>query len=335
MKVSEFDYELPSELIAQEPVEPRDASRLMVLHRKTQRIEHRIFREIIEYLEPGDLLVLNVSKVIPARLYARKKTGASIEILLIERLEEGIWKCLVRPGQKVKKGTELVIDEDLSAVCLGRGEDGTRILKFQPQDDRLIFEKGRTPLPPYIKNEVPLERYQTVYAKEEGSVAAPTAGLHFTPELIEKLKKKGVQFAEVVLHVGIGTFRPVKVEEVEKHKMHEEFYQVPKETVRKLRETRERGNRIVAVGTTTVRTLETIARLPEQEEYVGKTDLFIYPPFEFKLVDALVTNFHLPRSTLLMLVAAFAGKDFVMEAYREAVKRRYRFFSFGDAMLIL
>jgi S-adenosylmethionine:tRNA ribosyltransferase-isomerase len=199
----------------------------------------------------------------------------------------------------------------------------------------LIFEKGRTPLPPYIKNEVPLERYQTVYAKEEGSVAAPTAGLHFTPELIEKLKKKGVQFAEVVLHVGIGTFRPVKVEEVEKHKMHEEFYQVTKETIKKLRETRERGNRIVAVGTTTVRTLETIARLPEQEEYVGKTDLFIYPPFEFKLVDALITNFHLPRSTLLMLVAAFAGKDFVMEAYREAVKRRYRFFSFGDAMLIL
>lgn len=335
MKVSEFDYELPPELIAQEPVEPRDASRLMVLHRKTKKIEHRIFREIVEYLEPDDLLVLNVSKVIPARLYARKKTGAHIEILLLDRLEEGIWRCLVKPGQKVKKGTELLIDNNLSAVCLDRSEDGTRILEFRPKNDDLILKKGKAPLPPYIKKEVPLDRYQTVYAKENGSVAAPTAGLHFTPELIEKLKEKGVEFAEIVLHVGIGTFRPVKVEEVEKHRMHEEYYRVPREAVRKIRETKEKGKRVVAVGTTTVRTLETIARLPEQEEYAGKTDLFIYPPFEFKMVDALITNFHLPRSTLLMLVAAFAGKDFIMEAYREAVKRRYRFFSFGDAMLIL
>ncbi|PLV59289.1 tRNA preQ1(34) S-adenosylmethionine ribosyltransferase-isomerase QueA [Thermotoga sp. KOL6] len=335
MKVSEFDYELPPELIAQEPVEPRDSSRLMVLHRSTRRIEHRIFWEIVEYLNPGDLLVLNVSKVIPARLFGKKKTGANIEILLLERVENGVWKCLVRPGQKVKKGVEIIINGDLSAVCIERSEDGTRIMEFHPKDDEIIFEKGRTPLPPYIKKEVPLERYQTVYAKEEGSVAAPTAGLHFTTELMDKLKEKGVEFAEVILHVGIGTFRPVKAEEVEKHKMHEEFYRVPRETVKKIEETRRKSRRIVAVGTTTVRTLETIARLPKREEYVGKTDLFIYPPFEFKLVDALITNFHLPRSTLLMLVSAFAGKDFVMEAYREAVKRRYRFFSFGDAMLIL
>ncbi|MCD6550892.1 tRNA preQ1(34) S-adenosylmethionine ribosyltransferase-isomerase QueA [Thermotoga sp.] len=335
MKVSEFDYELPSELIAQEPAEPRDSSRLMVLYRETKRIVHRIFREIVEYLEPGDLLVLNVSRVIPARLYARKKTGARIEILLLDRLKEGVWRCLVKPGQKVKKGTELLVDEELSATCLERGEDGTRILEFQPKNDRFILEKGKPPLPPYIKKEVPLDRYQTVYAREDGSVAAPTAGLHFTQELIERLKEKGVEFAEVVLHVGIGTFRPVKVEEVEKHRMHEEYYRVPKETVKKIRETKKRGKKVVAVGTTTVRTLETIARLPEQEEYAGKTDLFIYPPFEFRMVDALITNFHLPRSTLLMLVAAFAGKDFIMEAYREAVRKRYRFFSFGDAMLIL
>lgn len=248
MKVSEFDYELPPELIAQEPVEPRDASRLMVLHRKTKKIEHRIFREIVEYLEPGDLLVLNVSKVIPARLYAKKKTGAHIEILLLDRLEEGIWRCLVKPGQKVKKGTELLIDNNLSAVCLDRSEDGTRILEFRPKNDDLILKKGKAPLPPYIKKEVPLDRYQTVYAKENGSVAAPTAGLHFTPELIEKLKEKGVEFAEIVLHVGIGTFRPVKVEEVEKHRMHEEYYRVPREAVRKIRETKEKGKRVVALG---------------------------------------------------------------------------------------
>jgi len=334
MKISEFDYELPPELIAQEPVEPRDACRLMVLDRTTRSIEHRIFRDIVEYVEPGDLLVLNVSKVIPARLIAKKETGATVEILLLERVREGVWKCLVRPGQRVKDGTRLSVS-DLKAVCLGREEGGIRILEFSTTEDSEILRRGKAPLPPYVKKEVPLEKYQTVYAKEEGSVAAPTAGLHFTPELLSRLKEKGVEFAEVVLHVGIGTFRPVKVEEVEKHKMHEEYYRVPEETVEKIEETKKRGRRVIAVGTTVVRTLETIARLPKRKSYVGKTDLFIYPPFEFKMVDALITNFHLPRSTLLMLVCAFAGKDFVMEAYKEAVRQKYRFFSFGDAMLIL
>jgi len=334
MKISEFDYELPTELIAQEPVEPRDACRLMVLKRTTRSIEHRIFRDIVEYVEPEDLLVLNVSKVIPARLIAKKETGATVEILLLERVREGVWKCLVKPGQRVKDGTKLFVG-DLKAVCLGREEGGIRILEFSTAEDNEILRRGKAPLPPYVKKEVPLEKYQTVYAKEEGSVAAPTAGLHFTPELLSRLKEKGVKFAEVVLHVGIGTFRPVKVEEVEKHKMHEEYYKVPEETVEKIEETKKRGGRVVAVGTTVVRTLETIARLPKRKSYVGKTDLFIYPPFEFKMVDALITNFHLPRSTLLMLVCAFAGKDFVMEAYKEAVRQKYRFFSFGDAMLIL
>jgi len=334
MKISEFDYELPTELIAQEPVEPRDACRLMVLKRTTRSIEHKIFRDIVEYVEPEDLLVLNVSKVIPARLIAKKETGATVEILLLERVREGVWKCLVKPGQRVKDGTKLFVG-DLKAVCLGREEGGIRILEFSTAEDNEILRRGKAPLPPYVKKEVPLEKYQTVYAKEEGSVAAPTAGLHFTPELLSRLKEKGVKFAEVVLHVGIGTFRPVKVEEVEKHKMHEEYYKVPEETVEKIEETKKRGGRVVAVGTTVVRTLETIARLPKRKSYVGKTDLFIYPPFEFKMVDALITNFHLPRSTLLMLVCAFAGKDFVMEAYKEAVRQKYRFFSFGDAMLIL
>jgi len=272
--------------------------------------------------------------VIPARLIAKKETGATVEILLLERVREGVWKCLVKPGQRVKDGTKLFVG-DLKAVCLGREEGGIRILEFSTAEDNEILRRGKAPLPPYVKKEVPLEKYQTVYAKEEGSVAAPTAGLHFTPELLSRLKEKGVKFAEVVLHVGIGTFRPVKVEEVEKHKMHEEYYKVPEETVEKIEETKKRGGRVVAVGTTVVRTLETIARLPKRKSYVGKTDLFIYPPFEFKMVDALITNFHLPRSTLLMLVCAFAGKDFVMEAYKEAVRQKYRFFSFGDAMLIL
>jgi len=333
-EVSEFDYYLPKELIAQEPVEPRDSSRLMVIHRKTGEIEHRIFRDIVNYLEEGDLLVLNTTKVIPARLLGRKETGAKVEIFLLEKMKEGVWKCLVKPGSKVKIGAKVLIG-DLIARCLERFPDGARLMEFEPGNDSVIFSHGKTPLPPYIKKDVPSDRYQTVYAKEEGAVAAPTAGLHFTEELLKKLENNGVKFAEVILHVSLGTFRPVKAERVEDHKMEEEYYKVPEATVKAIEETLKRGRRIVAVGTTVVRTLETIVRLPKRREYEGKTDLFIYPPFEFKLVSALITNFHLPKSTLLMLVSAFAGKDLIMKAYKIAIEKRYRFFSFGDACLIL
>ena len=334
MEVSEFDYYLPEELIAQKPVEPRDSSRLMVVHRDTGKIEHRIFRDIVDYIDKGDLLVLNTTKVIPARLLGRKETGAKIEIFLLGKVKKGIWKCLVKPGSKVKIGTKILIG-DLTATCLERLPDGTRIMEFDPKDDSVIFSHGKTPLPPYIKREIPFERYQTVYAKEEGSVAAPTAGLHFTERLLQKLRDKGVRIAEVILHVGLGTFRPVKTQKVEEHRMEEEYYKVPEATVKAIEETLRNGKRIIAVGTTVVRTLETIARLPKRKDYEGKTDLFIYPPFEFKLVSALVTNFHLPKSTLLMLVSAFAGKDLILKAYKIAVEKKYRFFSFGDACLIL
>jgi S-adenosylmethionine:tRNA ribosyltransferase-isomerase len=334
MKLSDFDYYLPEELIAQTPAEPRDSSRLMVLNRKEKTIEHRIFRDIVEYLKPGDLLVRNITKVIPARLYGVKETGARVEILLLEKISEGVWEALVKPGSKVKKGTKIILSEGIEVICKDYSQQGARILEFNCSDDKL-FELGNAPLPPYIKNQkVPFERYQTVYSKETGSVAAPTAGLHFTEELLERLRNKGVEFADLILHVGLGTFRPVKVEDIREHKMHSERYYVPAETVKKIRETRKNKGRIIAVGTTSVRTLETIARLPNQESYHGKTDIFIYPPFEFKLTDAIITNFHLPKSTLLMLVSAFAGKDFILEAYNTAVKMKYRFFSLGDACFI-
>lgn len=334
MKLSDFDYYLPEELIAQTPADPRDSSRLMVLNRKEKTIEHRIFRDIVEYLSPGDLLVRNITKVIPARLHGVKETGARVEILLLEKISEGVWEALVKPGSKVKKGTKIILSEGIEVICKDYSQQGARILEFNCSDDKL-FELGNAPLPPYIKNQkVPFERYQTVYSKETGSVAAPTAGLHFTEELLERLRNKGVEFADLILHVGLGTFRPVKVEDIREHKMHSERYYVPAETVKKIRETRKNKGRIIAVGTTSVRTLETIARLPNQESYHGKTDIFIYPPFEFKLTDAIITNFHLPKSTLLMLVAAFAGKDFILEAYNTAVKMKYRFFSLGDACFI-
>lgn len=334
MKLSDFDYYLPEELIAQTPADPRDSSRLMVLNRKEKTIEHRIFRDIVEYLSPGDLLVRNITKVIPARLHGVKETGARVEILLLEKISEGVWEALVKPGSKVKKGTKIILSEGVEVICKDYSQQGARILEFNCSDDKL-FELGNAPLPPYIKNQkVPFERYQTVYSKETGSVAAPTAGLHFTEELLERLRDKGVEFADLILHVGLGTFRPVKVEDIREHKMHSERYYVPAETVKKIRETRKNKGRIIAVGTTSVRTLETIARLPNQESYHGKTDIFIYPPFEFKLTDAIITNFHLPKSTLLMLVSAFAGKDFILEAYNTAVKMKYRFFSLGDACFI-
>ncbi|SHH36609.1 tRNA preQ1(34) S-adenosylmethionine ribosyltransferase-isomerase QueA [Thermosipho atlanticus] len=335
MNIKDFDYLLPEELIAQKPIEPRDSSRLMVLNREKRVIEHKIFRDIINYLGEGDLLIRNVTKVIPARLYGRKITGAKIELLLLEKIDKGIWEALVKPGSKVKKGTKIIFGEDLEAICRGWGEEGSRIIEFNTDNEEDIFKYGKAPFPHYIKNEnISFERYQTVYSKEIGSVAAPTAGLHFTKGLLQKLKSKGVVFADVVLHVGLGTFRPVKVENIENHKMHSETYYVPKETVKKIKEFKKNKGRIIAVGTTSVRTLETIARLPEQEHYHGKTDIFIYPPFEFRLTDAIITNFHLPKSTLLMLVSAFAGREFILEAYKIAVQEKYRFFSFGDACFI-
>ncbi|WP_448376006.1 tRNA preQ1(34) S-adenosylmethionine ribosyltransferase-isomerase QueA [Fervidobacterium sp.] len=344
-KLESYDYYLPEELIAQQPVEPRDSSRLMAIDRKNEEINHNIFRDIINYLNPGDLIVFNTSKVIPARLFGKKTTGGNVELLLLEKLQPGIWKCLVKPGKAVKEGTEIIFelfDNNgtkkvfvASAKCIGRAEEGTRIFEFSSKDDNEIFTFGKVPLPHYIKNEnVDFQRYQTVYAKHEGSVAAPTAGLHFTEELLENIKKKGVQTAEVILHVGIGTFRPVKVEDIREHKMHEEYYIVPESTVRMIEEVKSSAGRVIAVGTTSVRTLETIARLPKLNSYSGRTDIFIYPPFEFKIVDALITNFHLPKSSLLMLVSAFAGYDLTMKAYKIAVEERYRFFSFGDAMFI-
>ncbi|HCZ06416.1 MAG TPA: tRNA preQ1(34) S-adenosylmethionine ribosyltransferase-isomerase QueA [Thermotogae bacterium] len=334
MKLEEFDYDLPEELIAQKPVEPRDLSRLMVVHRKTGEIEHRVFRDIVEYLEPGDLLVFNVTRVIPARLFVRKPTGAKIEILLLEKIDARKWKCLVKPGNKVKVGNEL-LGETFRARCLERAEEGSRILEFDDDVEEIVDREGRTPLPPYIHEEIELERYQTVYAKVEGSVAAPTAGLHFTRELLDKLKTRGVEFAEVVLHVGIGTFRPIKSENVEEHRMHSERYFVDHKNASRIWNARKEGRRIVAVGTTSVRVLETMGIEGEKTEYEGETSLFIHPPFDFKLTDALITNFHLPRSTLLLLVSAFAGRDLVMRAYAEAVKKRYRFFSFGDACFFI
>ncbi|MEJ5257297.1 MAG: tRNA preQ1(34) S-adenosylmethionine ribosyltransferase-isomerase QueA [Fervidobacterium sp.] len=337
-KLDAYDYFLPEELIAQQPIEPRDHSRLMVLDRTTGNIQHRMFKDILEYLSPKDILVFNTSKVIPARIYGKKTTGATVELLLLEKMSLGVWKCLVKPGKAVKEGTEIVFhkpDGNIIGKCVGRAEEGTRIIEFSVSDDHIIFSLGKIPLPHYIKNEnIEFERYQTVYAKHEGSVAAPTAGLHFTNELLEKIKSKGVRTAEVILHVGIGTFRPVKAEDIRHHKMHEEYYIVPEETVNLIDEVKSTNGRVIAVGTTSVRTLETIARQPKSGSYSGKTDIFIYPPFEFKIVDALITNFHLPKSSLIMLVSAFAGYELTMQAYKIAVEEKYRFFSFGDAMFI-
>lgn len=329
MKLSDFDYELPEELIAQTPIEPRDMSRLMILHRKTKTIEHRIFRQIIDYLKPNDLLVLNNTRVIPARLFA-KKNESVIEVFLLRKINESLWECMVKPGKKVKPGDELFFD-DFMATCIEKTQQGTRLLKFNVTDEK-ILSKGNTPLPPYIHSKVSLDRYQTVYAKVDGAVAAPTAGLHFTEELINQIKNLGVNIAEITLHVGIGTFRPVKTQDITQHKIHAETYHIPPQTVDLIKYTKQMKARVIAVGTTVVRALEQYAIDGNTD---GETSLYIYPPFEFKLIDAMVTNFHLPKSTLLMLVSAFAGHDFTMQAYREAIKERYRFYSFGDAMLIL
>ncbi len=340
MKVSEFNYDLPEELIAQTPIEKRDTSRLMVLNRKTHTIEHRIFKDMIEYLKPGDCLVRNNTKVIPARLYGKKETGARVEFLLLNRIEGDIWEVMVRPGRKLHPGVEVTFGDGLlKAVVLDVLEGGNRKVKFEYQGifNEILDKIGLMPLPPYIHERLKQkDRYQTVYAKYDGSAAAPTAGLHFTDELLEEIKKKGVEIANVTLHVGIGTFRPVKVEEIEKHNMHSEHYYIKQEDVEKINNTRKNGGRIISVGTTSCRVLESIADDNGMvKECEGDTSIFIYPGYKFKCIDALITNFHLPESTLIMLVSAFAGKDYIMNAYEEAVKEKYRFFSFGDAMFII
>ncbi|MFN3283285.1 MAG: tRNA preQ1(34) S-adenosylmethionine ribosyltransferase-isomerase QueA [Pseudothermotoga sp.] len=329
MKLSDFDYHLPEELIAQIPAEPRDTSRLMVLHRETKVIEHKVFRQIIDYLEPKDLLVVNNTRVIPARLFARRNDSI-VEIFLLRKVDDFVWNCMVKPGKKVKPGDELSFG-DFTATCIERTQEGTRILKFSAADEK-ILGMGNVPLPPYVHSKISLDRYQTVYAKIDGAVAAPTAGLHFTEHLINQLKDYGVNFAEITLHVGAGTFRPVKTEDITQHRIHSEVYCIPSQTIDLIKYTKAIGKRVIAVGTTVVRALEQYAIDGKTQ---GETSLYIYPPFEFKIIDALVTNFHLPKSTLLMLVSAFAGHDFTMQAYQEAIKERYRFYSFGDAMMIL
>ena len=341
MKTSDFYFDLPQELIAQDPLEDRSSSRLMVLDRKTGEIEHHIFKEVIDYLNPGDCLVVNNTKVIPARLFGSKEgTEAKIEILLLKRKENDVWETLVKPGKKAKPGTRisfgngLLIGEVIDVV-----EEGNRLIKFTYDGifEEILDQLGQMPLPPYITHQLKdKNRYQTVYAKHDGSAAAPTAGLHFTPELLEEIKAKGVNIAHVTLHVGLGTFRPVKVEDVTNHHMHSEFYIVEEDQAKLINETKQRGGKIVSVGTTSCRTLES-ATDDQGVLHAGSgwTDIFIYPGYQFKMIDRLITNFHLPESTLLMLVSALAGKNNIMAAYEEAVKERYRFFSFGDAMMIL
>ena len=340
MKTSDFDYELPEELIAQDPLEDRTASRLLVLDKKNGERKHTIFHEIIDYLNPGDCLVINNTKVIPARLIGeREETGGKVEVLLLKRKENNIWETLVKPGKKARPGTRLVFGGGLlHAEVKEVVEEGNRLIQFEYEGifEEILDKLGQMPLPPYITHELKdKNRYQTVYAKYEGSAAAPTAGLHFTTDLLERIEKKGINIARVTLHVGLGTFRPVKVDDVTKHHMHTEFYQVTEEAANMINKTKEAGGRIICVGTTSCRTIESAA---DESGVVhageGDTDIFIYPGYKFKVLDCLITNFHLPESTLLMLVSALAGKEHIMDAYKEAVDMRYRFFSFGDAMFI-
>ena len=341
MKLSEFNYELPEELIAQTPIKKRDESRLMILNRKEQTIEHKKFKDIIEYLQPGDILVRNNTKVIPARLYGKKETGANVEFLLLNNIENDIWEAIVRPGNKLHVGTKVIFgDGILEANILEIMPGGTRKVEFKYQGifNEILDKIGLMPLPPYIHETLKeKDRYQTVYAKYEGSAAAPTAGLHFTPELLQKIEEKGIEIANVTLHVGIGTFRPVKEEKIEEHKMHSEHFYIKQEDVDKINKAKQEGRRIIAVGTTSCRVLESIAdeKTGMVKPIEDDTEIFIYPGYKFKCIDGLITNFHLPESTLLMLVSALAGKEYIMKAYKEAVKEKYRFFSFGDAMFII
>lgn len=340
MKVEDFNYNLPEELIAQTPLEKRDSSRLLVLDKKTGRVEHKTFTNIIDYLEPGDTLVLNDTKVLPARLIGQKEeTNAVIEILLLKNIKEDDWECLVKPARRIKVGTIVSFGNGkLKAQCIKEKEDGIRHFKLLYTGILLeiLEELGTMPLPPYIHEKLKDQsRYQTVYAKEVGSAAAPTAGLHFTNELLRKIESKGVNVAYVTLHVGLGTFRPVSVETIEDHEMHSEYYSMTEEVAKLLNETKKQKKKIIAVGTTTTRTLETIAtKYNEFTSCSGWTNIFIYPGYKFKAIDSLSTNFHLPKSTLVMLVSALAGREHILNAYNEAVKEGYRFFSFGDAMFI-
>ncbi|MBR2280589.1 MAG: tRNA preQ1(34) S-adenosylmethionine ribosyltransferase-isomerase QueA [Ruminococcus sp.] len=341
MNTSDFYYELPDELIAQTPIEPRDSSRLLVLGRNSGEIEHKHFYDIIDYLNEGDCLVVNDSRVIPARIYGVKaETGARVEFLLLKQVSGNKWETLCKPGKKAKEGTKFTFgDGIMTAEVVEVKEDGNRIVDFKCDENffSALDKIGQMPLPPYITEKLEdQERYQTVYSNELGSAAAPTAGLHFTNELMDKIRAKGVKIAYVTLHVGLGTFRPVKVEDVTKHKMHSEHYEVPEETARIIKETKNSGKRVISVGTTSCRTLESVAtQYGEVKACEGWTDIFIYPGYEFKVLDGLITNFHLPESTLIMLVSAFAGYDNIMNAYKVAVSEKYRFFSFGDAMAIL
>ena len=341
MKRQDFYYELPQELIAQDPLEDRSSSRLLVLDKKTGDIQHHIFREIVNYLNPGDCLVINDTKVIPARLIgAKEETGAKIEVLLLKRGQNDVWETLVKPGRKAKPGTRISFGDGLlTGEVVDIVDEGNRLIHFEYEGifEEILDRLGQMPLPPYITHQLrDKDRYNTVYAAHSGSAAAPTAGLHFTPELLEEIGRKGVDIARVTLHVGLGTFRPVKVEEVENHHMHSEFYMIDEEAAEKINRAKEQGGRVICVGTTSCRTVESAA---DEEGRLkacsGWTEIFIYPGYQFKVLDGLITNFHLPESTLIMLVSALAGREHVLDAYEEAVKERYRFFSFGDAMLVI
>lgn len=339
MKTSDFYYDLPQELIAQTPIEPRDASRLMVLSKEDGSVSHNHFFDLPKFLKEGDCLVLNDTRVLPARLYGvRKDTGAAVEFVLLRQHGSMLWECLAGPGKKAKKGCEFRFSDKLSAVVADVKADGNRMLEFSCDGDffAVLDEVGQMPLPPYIKEKLKdRERYQTVYSRQAGSAAAPTAGLHFTPRMLEEIKRSGIKTAYITLHVGLGTFRPVKAEDITEHKMHSEHYYIPKEAAELINETKKSGGRVICVGTTSCRTLESCAaKYGGIRACSGETDIFIYPGFRFRCMDALITNFHLPESTLIMLVSAFAGYDNTMNAYKTAVREKYRFFSFGDAMLI-
>ena len=339
IRTSDFYYDLPEELIAQTPAEPRDSSRLLVYHRETKEIDHRIFRDLCDYLRAGDVLVVNRTKVLPARLYAHTQNGGNVEVLLLKRLNLDEWEVLVRPGKKCRIGTKLTVNGELSLEVTGITETGERHVRFfyEGAFEDVLSRAGSMPLPPYIHEKLDNpDRYQTVYCKENGSAAAPTAGLHFTPALLNKIRAMGVEIVEVLLHVGLGTFRPVKEENIADHKMHSEYYEVSEEAAERINLAKREGRRVIAVGTTSVRTLETVA---DEKGYVragrGETQIFLYPPYRLKSVDALITNFHLPESTLLMLVSCLCSREEILHVYEIAVKERYRFFSFGDAMFIV
>ncbi|MBS6463818.1 MAG: tRNA preQ1(34) S-adenosylmethionine ribosyltransferase-isomerase QueA [Firmicutes bacterium] len=339
MKTSDFDYELPEELIAQTPAEPRDSSRMLCYRRDTDEVSHRIFRDLPEILRPGDLLVRNNTRVLPARLYGFTPHGGRVEVLLLKRRSLAEWEVLVKPGKKAREGAELFFSEELSLVVKGRTGEGERIVEFRYDGvfEDIISRLGEMPLPPYIHEKLADgERYQTVYSKVNGSAAAPTAGLHFTPALFDRLREKGVETADILLHVGLGTFRPVKAEEITGHHMHSEYYEIDEVNADKINRAKREGRRVIAVGTTSVRTLESVA---DENGFVrpcrGNTEIFIFPGYRFRCVDGLITNFHLPKSTLIMLISAFLGREKTLELYNLAVKNRYRFFSFGDAMLLL